>query len=246
MGATIDGISLSHVTFSYGTENIFEDFSLTVPRHEVWSLVGRSGVGKTTLINIVLGLFAPTLGQITIDGKRVNRPGMIKGVMFQGGSLMPWLSAEENVLFPLCGYEDKYRDAALSLLDSVGLSGKEKLLPKQMSGGMQKRVELARALFADDEYFVADEPFGGLDALTRVEMWRMWRKLRPGNARTGIICTHDPLEAAVIADKVLVLKEKDCRVVAEEVAIPSALLNAQQIDETILLHDFRVRLMELL
>lgn len=241
-------IALQGVTFRYREEPLFEEFCMRVPPGEVWGLVGRSGVGKSTLIHIVLGLFRPEKGRVTVDGETVNDPGQIRGVLFQDDTLLPWLTAEENVRF--CSRspnDDDDRALALKLLSDLGLVDVADSHPGTLSGGMRRRVEVARALFSDEHFFVADEPFSALDAVTRGQVWALWRNLRRTYSRTGIICTHDPLEAAVLSDKVIVLAKKPGDVVMPRVLdVPRDLREGNFEDAPLMLHEFRAKLMALL
>lgn len=200
------GIAVHNVSFGFGDDIIFESISFDIPVGQIWALVGRSGVGKTTLLQIIAGLFEPRTGTVTIQGRQNNGPGRIKGVVFQDDSLLGWLTVERNILFPRDTEKvEETRNHTLTILREVGLAGREKALPITLSTGMRKRVEFARALFADDEYLLADEAFSTLDALTRRDLWKLWQKLRESQPRTGLLCTHDPEEALRLCDVVVPL-----------------------------------------
>ena len=200
-------ISFKKVTFSYGNAPVLSSIDFSVPDGKIWALIGRSGVGKTTLLNIAAGLFAPTIGTVEVGGKAVYGPGLIKGVVFQDETLLGWKSSLENLLFSFQELSPPDSDEAMELFKTVGLSGSEELYPHQLSAGMRKRLEFARAVLSDKEYLLADEPFGTLDALTRRELWEVWGKFRQHSSRTGILCTHDPLEAAALCDAIIPLKK---------------------------------------
>jgi len=221
------GISIRNLAFSYAGTPVFTAVNLNIPKGEIWALVGRSGVGKTTLLQVIAGLFQPTCGDVVISGRGKSNLGKIRGIVFQEDCLLGWLTAEENVLFPYhrkCSAEQ--RSNARRLVDEVGLAGRYSALPKELSTGMRKRLEFARALAADEDYFLADEPFGPLDALTRRELWQLWQQLRAGKRRTGILSTHDPEEAVRLCDAVVALKSQGAPFLGEVIRIPSDLHQA--------------------
>ncbi len=181
---------------------------LDVADHEFVSVIGPSGSGKTTLLKIVAGLSTPTDGTIAIDGRPVTGPGDDRAVVFQTFGLFPWKTVLDNVRFPL-----DIRDTAAAEADrlaraniaKVGLEGFEDAHPHQLSGGMQQRVGLARALTADPEILLMDEPFGAIDAQTRELMQEELLKLWSETKKSVMFITHDLDEAVLLADKVVVL-----------------------------------------
>jgi ABC-type nitrate/sulfonate/bicarbonate transport system ATPase subunit len=215
------GIFLENVGFAYGDSKVLEGITFYVPKGQVWALVGRSGSGKTTLIHIIAGLFRPLTGEVGISGREGMGPGRIRGVVFQEDSLLGWLSVEENVMFPRHRRPTpELRRTAQDMLTAVGLGDSLSRHPFELSAGMQKRLEFARALVGDDEYILADEPFGTVDALTRRDLWRLWFDLRSQRPRTGILATHDPEEAVRLCDAVIVLQRGAPGHVAKVFQIP--------------------------
>ncbi len=191
---------------------------LLVAENELVVLLGRSGCGKTTLLNIVAGLEPPSAGLVLVDGEPVRGPGQGKGMVFQQGALFPWLTAERNVAFAARNRGARGRDAqalAQELLGLVGLAGAEQKYPFELSGGMQQRVAIARALALDPKILLMDEPFGALDELTRNEMQdellRVWQARR----KTVVFVTHSIFEGLILADRVLVMAPRPGRFVLE-------------------------------
>jgi|ERR1017187_455202 NitT/TauT family transport system ATP-binding protein len=215
------GITARHITFSYESRVILADLDLTIPEGEMWGLVGRSGTGKTTLLQVLAGLFEPTSGEVTVSGREGMGAGRIRGVVFQDDSLLGWLSAIDNLLFPHHRTANgTQREQAVKTLESVGLADRASDFPNQFSAGMRKRLEFARALLADNHYILADEPFGTLDALTRRDLWSLWAAARKTTPRTGLLSTHDAEEALRLCDAVAVLRSVTPTHVAEIVQVP--------------------------
>lgn len=230
------GISLADISFAYQTTPILQSLNLDIPKGEIWALVGRSGVGKTTLLQIVAGLFQPTTGEVRICGRQVPVVGRIKGIVFQDDCLLGWLTAEENILFPHHRKRSPERRAlARGMMDAVGLKDLYFAKPFEFSTGMRKRLEFARALVADEEYILADEPFGTVDALTRRELWQLWLDLRAKNPRTGILSTHHPEEAVRLCDAVVTLRQEHPSILSQPIRIPKEIrkLNANEQNEQI-------------
>lgn len=200
-------ILIDSLFFSYGNELILQNLSASIPQGEIWALVGKSGSGKSTLLQIVAGLFRPDSGDVTVLGREKVTAGRIKGVVFQDESLLGWLSIIENVTFPdKPSHAHQLRRMAEYFLREVGLEHDSLRYPHELSMGMKKRAEFARALVRDYDFFLADEPFGTLDALTRKQLWSLWQNVRKENSRTGLLCTHDPEEAIRLCDAVVTLK----------------------------------------
>ena len=200
-----------------------EDISLQVNEGEFIAIVGPSGCGKSTFMKLATGLRMPSRGTIRIDGAPVTGPLKISGMSFQAPSLLPWRSTIDNVLLPLEIVEPhrtqfkarraEYRERALQLLRSVGLAGYEDKLPHQLSGGMQQRASICRALIHEPKMLLLDEPFGALDAFTREELWCTLRDLWTARRFNVILVTHDLRESVFLADTVYVMSKSPGRFV---------------------------------
>jgi ABC-type nitrate/sulfonate/bicarbonate transport system ATPase subunit len=195
---------------------VLGDISLDVRENEFVVLLGRSGCGKTTLLNIIAGLEQCSSGSVRVDDAVVTRPGRGKGVVFQQGALFPWLTAAQNVEFAAKsrGVGARERSAlAHELLALVGLAGAESKYPFELSGGMQQRVAIARALALDPHILLMDEPFGALDELTRIEMQNELLRVWEARRKTVVFVTHSIWEALVLGDRIVVLAARPGRVV---------------------------------
>ena len=208
-----------------------EDISLQVNEGEFIAIVGPSGCGKSTFMKLATGLRMPSRGSIHIDGAPVTGPLKISGMSFQAPSLLPWRSTVDNVLLPLEIVEPhrsqfKARRAenlerAVKLLHTVGLGGYEDKLPHQLSGGMQQRASICRALIHEPKMLLLDEPFGALDAFTREELWCTLRDLWSAQKFNVILVTHDLRESVFLADTVYVMSRSPGRfVVKRDIALP--------------------------
>lgn len=185
-----------------------KSIDLEVCDGEFMCIVGPSGCGKSTLLNCIDGLIQPSSGRILIDGNEIRRPGKDRAMVFQSASLFPWRSVMGNVLYGLEIQKVPNSEAferAKRFIELVGLAGFEKHYPRELSGGMQQRVNLARALVCDPEILLLDEPFANLDAQTRefmqAELLRIWRV----NTKTAIFITHNINEAVYLSDRVVVM-----------------------------------------
>ena len=199
-------LRVSALSFSYGDRRVLSSVNFEISTGEVWALIGRSGCGKTTLLHIIAGLYRPDAGEVHFSGRNWG-PGCVRGVVFQEDGLLGWLNVKNNVLFPHNASPDDARlTRAQHLLGAVGLGDRLESFPYELSVGMRKRLEVARAFMADDGYVLADEPFGTVDAVTRLDLWALWQELRRNETRTGILCTHDTDEAIRLCDAVMVLR----------------------------------------
>ena len=208
-----------------------EDISLSVKRGEFIAIVGPSGCGKSTFMKLTTGLKMPSKGSIKIDGSAVTGPLKISGMAFQAPSLLPWRTTVDNVLLPLEIVEPhrsqfkakraEYRERACKLLQTVGLVGYEDKFPWQLSGGMQQRASICRALIHEPKMLLLDEPFGALDAFTKEELWCILRDLWTVQKFNVILVTHDLRESVFLADTVYVMSKSPGRfVVKREIDLP--------------------------
>ena len=210
-------VQLRDIRFGYGERVILDGISLTVPRGKVTALMGASGGGKTTVMRLIGGQYKAQSGSLTFDGQEVaslNADELYAvrrrmGMLFQFGALFTDLSVFDNVAFPLREHtdlnEDMVRDIVLMKLEAVGLRGARNLMPSEVSGGMARRVALARAMALDPELIMYDEPFAGLDPISLGTAARLIRQLNDALGLTSIIVSHDLDETFHIADQVIVL-----------------------------------------
>ena len=224
MSASVD---IGNVTLTYrgGSASVLalQDTSLRVGRGEFAAVVGPSGCGKSSLMKLVTGLIAPDSGEVVIFGKKVRGPVKIAGMAFQNPNLLPWRRVIDNVLLPLEIVEPhrhrfrqekaQYRKQAVALLATVGLDGFGERYPWELSGGMQQRASLCRALIHQPALLMLDEPFAALDAFTREELWCVLRDLWQRIGFTVILVTHDLREATFLADHVHVMSARPGRIV---------------------------------
>lgn len=213
-------ISLNRVTRVFNSRDgdqvtALQDVSLEIGRNEFITLVGPSGCGKSTLLRIVAGLILPTAGRASIGGEEITEPRAETGIVFQAPTLLPWASVLDNVLFPLRmmhRIDSGSTDKAMALLKLVGLNGFESKSPRELSGGMQQRVAICRALVHDPDILLMDEPFGALDALTREEMTMELLRIWGERPKTVLFVTHSITEAVVLADRVVVMSPRPGRI----------------------------------
>jgi len=220
----VRGLSKEFSTFDNGSGGVLalSDIDFEVRDNEFITVIGPSGCGKTTLLRIIAGLIPYDQGEVTIDGRPVTGPGPERAVVFQNFALMPWADIMTNVSFGLeirGTPKEQCRATAKELIKLVGLEGFERRLPKELSGGMQQRVGLARALAVNPQILLMDEPFGALDEQTRrllqEELLSLWERER----KTVVFITHSMDEAVMLGDRVMLMTPRPGRV-KEMIDIP--------------------------
>jgi nitrate/nitrite transport system ATP-binding protein len=215
-------LSVEGIRRDYGSRVVFRDVWFGVDRGEFVALIGHSGCGKTTILNILAGLEAPDAGTIVMDGKEVSGPSLDRAVIFQSHALLPWLSALGNVAFAVRSRHKgwsraKVEDHAAGVLDLVGLSEAAHRKPAELSGGMKQRVGIARALAIQPQLLLMDEPFSALDALTRGTLQDEVLRLVSDAGQTAFMITHDVDESILLADRILLMTNGPDARVAEVV-----------------------------
>lgn len=221
-------IVVTSVSKCYGegqfVKDVVKDCSFTVERGKLTVMIGPSGCGKSTLIRLLAGFEKPTAGTIKLNDKLITGPGKDRLVVFQESALFPWMTTYDNIMYgPRARGEDtsNTRGLAEMLLDKVGLRSFRKKYPTQLSGGMQRRAELARAMINNPEIMILDEPFRGLDAMSKELMWEYYAKLYEESRRTNFFVTTDIDEAIFLADRLLIMSNVPTKVRAVlEVDIP--------------------------
>jgi NitT/TauT family transport system ATP-binding protein len=211
----VDNLSKIYATARGETVTALEDISLTVGDNEFVAIVGPSGCGKSTLLRLTAGLVPPTHGSIRIDDSVVTEPFPDVGFVFQTPVLLPWRTVESNVLFSIemLGLEKRsYVGRTKDLLDLAGIGGFKNKYPRELSGGMQQRVSICRALVHDPKLLLMDEPFGALDALTREEMAIALLQIWETSRKTILFVTHSISEAIFLADRVVVMTPRPGRI----------------------------------
>jgi len=219
-------VVLTNVSMAYGrgasAVPAIEDVSLQISRGEFIAVVGPSGCGKSSLMKLISGLHPTSAGSLLVHGQAVDRPLKSVGMAFQNSNLLPWRTCVDNVLLPLeivpphrqriGSHRAEYKQKAVDLLNSVGLTGFTEKFPWQLSGGMQQRASICRALIHEPEILMLDEPFGALDAFTREELWCALRDIHSARGVTVMLVTHDLREAVFLADTVYVMSNRPGRI----------------------------------
>ena len=225
-----DLVRLDGVTMHYGRGKsaiqAIDTVSLTIKKGEFIAVVGPSGCGKSSLMKLISGLHMASAGSVTVDGQPVTKPLKSVGMAFQASNLLPWRNVVDNVLLPLeivephrrriRAHKAEYKQKAEALLHQVGLKGFTDKMPWELSGGMQQRTSICRALIHEPEILMLDEPFGALDAFTREELWCALRDIQQARGVTVMLVTHDLREATFLADTVYVMSNRPGRLVAAQ------------------------------
>jgi len=209
----------------YGSSAVFERVNFTIEKGEFVCIIGHSGCGKTTILNILAGLDGASDGVVIMDGREVAGPSLERGVVFQGHALMPWLSVMSNIAFAVKSRWPDWNRIQVQthcqkFIDMVGLTGAEHKKPSQLSGGMKQRVGIARALSITPKIMLMDEPFSALDALTRGTLQDEVRRICLETGQTAFMITHDVDEAIYLADKIFLMTNGPGAVLAEIVENP--------------------------
>jgi NitT/TauT family transport system ATP-binding protein len=219
---TLDNVSKVFTSRDGARVAALNGISLPIDAHEFVTIVGPSGCGKSTLLRLISGLIPVSAGSISIDGTTVAGPRQDTGMVFQSPTLLPWANVLKNVLFPLkmMGRMESDSDGrARDLLKLVGLEGFEQKFPRELSGGMQQRTAICRALIHNPTILLMDEPFGALDALTREEMSLELLRIWSEQPKTIFFVTHSITEAVLLADRVVVMSARPGRI-AEIIRVP--------------------------
>ena len=224
---SLNGVSHRYGGVNAGPEGVLavEDLTINIDRGEFAAVVGPSGCGKYTRMKHATRLQFHFAGQVRVAGQEVTKPLKIAGMAFQAPTLLPWRTTLDNLLLPLEIVQPhrreirhnkaQYVERAEKLLESVGLGGFGSKFPWQLSGGMQQRTSLCRALIHEPDLLMLDEPFGALDAFTREELWCVIRDLQAARKITVVLVTHDLREAAFLADRIFVMSQRPGRIVVE-------------------------------
>ncbi|HUP44316.1 MAG TPA: ABC transporter ATP-binding protein [Thermoanaerobaculia bacterium] len=201
------------LSMKFGATDVLRDIDLSVREGELVCILGPSGCGKSTLLNIAGGFLRPTAGEVTIDGVAVSGPDPRRIFVFQERGVFPWLTVEGNIAFGLFRLpEREQRERVAHYVQLVGLAGFEHAYPRELSGGMKQRLEVARALAVRPDVLYLDEPFGALDSITRLQMRRELLRIWNAERKTILFVTHDIDESVQLADRVVVLSQRPGRI----------------------------------
>ncbi|MBO6759026.1 MAG: ABC transporter ATP-binding protein [Roseibium sp.] len=254
-------VELRDVRLAYGPGGsgtlALDGLTMTVKRGEFAAVVGPSGCGKSTLMKLATGLIRPQTGTVEVAGHEVDGPVSIAGMAFQNPSMLPWRTTLRNVMLPLeivqphrsrlSKEREAYQQRAEDLLAVVGLKGFSDKYPWQLSGGMQQRSNLCRALIHDPTLLMLDEPFGALDAFTREELWQVMRDLHAEKGFTTILVTHDLREAVFLSDRVFVMSARPGKIIVErsiDFGRPRPLDLTYEADFNDVVHELRAHIAE--
>jgi nitrate/nitrite transport system ATP-binding protein len=222
---SIEGITKRFPAPGGGTTTVFEDLWLSMPRGDFTCIIGHSGCGKTTVLNILAGLDTPSEGAVIVDGQAIEGPSIDRAVIFQSHALLPWRTVMGNVVYAVSSKWPRWSKAeqqkqAQRFIDLVGLTGSEHKRPAELSGGMKQRVGIARALSIEPKIMLMDEPFSALDALTRGTLQDEVRRICMETGQTVFMITHDVDEAIYLADRIVMMSNGPDAVFAEIVENP--------------------------
>src|SRR5262247_1523375 len=222
---SIEGIAKKFAAPGGGTATVFADLWLAMRRGEFVCVIGHSGCGKTTVLNILAGLDVPSAGAVIVDGQAIEGPSLARAVIFQSHALLPWRTVLGNVAYAVASkwrhwHAPQIRAHAEGFIDLVGLAGAAEKRPAELSGGMKQRVGIARALSIEPKIMLMDEPFSELDALTRGTLQDEVRRICQETGQTVFMITHDVDEAIYLADKVVLMTNGPGAVLAEIVENP--------------------------
>src|SRR6476469_8284905 len=222
---SIEGIAKRFPAAGGGTTTVFEDLWLSMQRGDFTCIIGHSGCGKTTVLNILAGLDEPSAGAVIVDNQAIEGPSLDRAVIFQSHALLPWRTVMGNVAFAVSSKwrswkAEQVRAQAQKFIDLVGLTGSEHKRPSELSGGMKQRVGIARALSITPKMMLMDEPFSALDALTRGTLQDEVRRICLETGQTAFMITHDVDEAIYLADKIFLMTNGPGAVLAEIVENP--------------------------
>src|SRR5438132_9853706 len=222
---SIEGIAKKFPAAGGGITTVFEDLWLSMQRGDFTCIIGHSGCGKTTVLNILAGLDVPSGGTVIVDNQAIEGPSLDRAVIFQTHALLPWRSVMGNVSYAVSSKWRKWkaprvRERAQKFIDVVGLTGAESKRPAELSGGMKQRVGIARALSIEPKIMLMDEPFSALDALTRGTLQDEVRRICLETGQTAFMITHDVDEAIYLADRVVLMTNGPDAVLAEIVENP--------------------------
>ena len=222
---SIEGIAKRFPAAGGGITTVFEDLWLPMQRGEFTCIIGHSGCGKTTVLNILAGLDVPSSGAVIVDNQHIEGPSLDRAVIFQTHALLPWLTVMGNVSYAVSSKwrnwkTPRIRERAQKFIDLVGLNGAESKRPAELSGGMKQRVGIARALSIEPKIMLMDEPFSALDALTRGTLQDEVRRICQETGQTVFMITHDVDEAIYLADRIVLMTNGPGAVLAEIVENP--------------------------
>src|SRR5205809_2204071 len=222
---SIEGVSKRFPAPAGGATIVFDDLWLSMRRGEFTCIIGHSGCGKTTVLNLLAGLEEPSEGTVIVDNQAIEGPSLDRAVIFQSHALLPWLTVMGNVAYAVASKWRRWRRAeidkqAQKFIDLVGLTGAERKRPAELSGGMKQRVGIARALSIEPKIVLMDEPFSALDALTRGTLQDEVRRICLETGQTVFMITHDVDEAIYLADRVVLMTNGPNAVLAEIVENP--------------------------